>query len=48
MALSILGIGLLVGRPAFQGGWIAVLMVFVLSRIFSAGAAMRDELEGTI
>jgi O-acetylserine/cysteine efflux transporter len=24
MTLSILGIGLLVGRPAFQGGWIAV------------------------
>jgi hypothetical protein len=30
------------------GGWIAVLMVFVLSRIFAAGAVMRDELEGTI
>ena len=25
MALSILGIGLLVGRPAFQGGWVAVV-----------------------
>lgn len=30
------------------GGWIAVLMVFVLSRIFAAGAVMRDELEGTV
>jgi hypothetical protein len=30
------------------GGWIAVLMLFVLSRIFAAGAEMRDELEGTI
>jgi hypothetical protein len=30
------------------GGWISVLMVFVLSRVFSAGAAMRDDLEGTV
>lgn len=30
------------------GGWVAVLMVFVLSRIFAAGAAMRDELEATV
>lgn len=30
------------------GGWVAVLMVFVLSRVFAAGAVMRDELEGTI
>ena len=35
--------------PAFSvAGWMAVLMVFVLSRVFAAGAAMRDELEGTI
>ncbi len=30
------------------GGWVAVLMVFILSRVFAAGSAMRDELEGTI
>jgi hypothetical protein len=30
------------------GGWIAVLMVFVLSRVFAAGAAMKDDLEGTV
>ncbi len=30
------------------GGWIAVLMVFVLCRVFAAGAAMRDDLEGTV
>jgi hypothetical protein len=29
-------------------GWISVLMVFVLSRVFAAGSAMKDELEGTI
>lgn len=30
------------------GGWLAVLMVFVLSRVFTAGSAMRDDLEGTV
>ncbi len=30
------------------GGWLAVLMVFVLARVFAAGSAMRDELEGTV
>jgi hypothetical protein len=29
-------------------GWMAVLMVFVLSRVFAVGAAMRDDLEGTV
>ena len=29
-------------------GWMAVLMVFVLSRVFTVGTAMRDDLEGTI
>jgi O-acetylserine/cysteine efflux transporter len=31
MALSILGIALLVGRPAFQGGWIAIALILVAS-----------------
>jgi hypothetical protein len=30
------------------GGWMAVLLLFVLSRVFATGAVMRDELEGTI
>jgi hypothetical protein len=30
------------------GGWLAVLMVFVLSRVFAAGSTMRDDLEGTV
>ncbi len=29
-------------------GWMAVLMVFVLARVFAVGAAMRDDLAGTI
>ena len=30
------------------GGWVSVLMVFILARIFAAGAAMRDELAATV
>lgn len=30
------------------GGWLAVLMLFVLSRVFTAGTAMKDDLEGTV
>lgn len=29
-------------------GWIAVLMAFVLARVFAAGTAMRDDLDGTV
>jgi hypothetical protein len=29
-------------------GWLAVLLLFVLSRVFAEGARMRDELEGTV
>lgn len=29
-------------------GWLAVLLLFVLARVFEEGAAMRDELEATV
>jgi hypothetical protein len=29
-------------------GWLAVLLTFVLARVFAEGALMRDDLEGTI
>lgn len=29
-------------------GWLAVLLTFVLARVFSEGARMRDDLEGTV
>ena len=29
-------------------GWLAVFLLFVLARIFEHGAAMQDELEGTV
>lgn len=30
------------------GGWIGVLLLFVLAEVWTQGAAMRDELEGTV
>jgi len=30
------------------GGWLVVLLLFVLARVFAVGAAMRDDLEGTV
>ena len=29
-------------------GWLAVLLAFVLARVFAEGARMRDDLEGTV
>jgi hypothetical protein len=28
--------------------WVAVLLLFVLARVFEQGAQMREELEGTV
>ena len=36
------------GASFSPGGWLAILMVFVLSRVFAAGSTMRDDLEGTV
>jgi hypothetical protein len=36
------------GATFSPGGWLAVLMVFVLSRVFTAGSNMRNDLEGTV
>ena len=30
------------------GGWLAVIMTFVLARVFAEGTLMREDLEGTI
>jgi hypothetical protein len=29
-------------------GWLAVLLTFLLARVFTAGAAMRSDLAGTV
>ncbi len=34
-------------QPSLMG-WIAVLLIFVLARVFRVGAAMRDDLEMTV
>jgi len=31
-----------------MGGWLAVILLFVLARVFAEGSRMRDELEGTV
>ena len=43
----IIHIDFITWQPSFTG-WIAVLVAFVLARVFTDGAAMRDELEGTV
>ncbi len=30
------------------GGWLSVLVAFVLARVFAEGAALREDLEGTV
>lgn len=30
------------------GGWLAVLLTFVLARVFAAGTLMREDLDGTV
>ena len=48
MALSIFGIALLVGRPAFQGGWLAVAMILVASISWVAANMQIKRLAGDI
>lgn len=57
LSLIIGGIAKAVSTPAHPfrvdagfstSGWLAVLLLFVLARVFAEGARMRDELEGTV
>jgi O-acetylserine/cysteine efflux transporter len=48
MALSILGIALLVGRPAFQGGWIAVGLILAAAVSWVAANLQIKRLAGAI
>lgn len=56
LQLAIGGIARVVSTPghslrisAFSpSGWLAVLLLFVLARVFAEGARMREELEGTV
>ena len=57
LSLVIAGIGKAVSSPAHPlnldagfsiSGWLAVLLTFLLARVFAEGARMRDDLEGTV
>ena len=57
VSLVIAMIGKAVSTPAHPlhldagfspGGWLAVVMTFVLARVFAEGTLMREDLEGTI
>ena len=57
LSLVIAAIGKAISTPAnpidldagfSPSGWLAVLLTFVLARIFAEGAQMRDDLEGTV
>ena len=57
LSLTIAAIGNAVSSPAhpvrFQAGfsvsgWLAVLLTFLLARVFAEGSVMRDDLEGTV
>jgi hypothetical protein len=57
LSLVIGAIGKTVSTPAHPvhldagfsiSGWLAVLLTFLLARVFAEGALMRDELEGTV
>ena len=37
-----------VGASMSISGWLAVLLTFVLARVFAKGAQMREEIEGTV
>ena len=57
LSLVIGGIGKAVSTPAHPlhldagfsiNGWLAVLLTFVLARVFAEGALMREDLKGTV
>lgn len=57
LSLTIGAIGKAVSSPAHPvrleagfsvSGWLAVLLTFLLARVFAEGSVMRDDLEGTV
>lgn len=57
LSMFIGGIGNAISTPAFPvhlnagfstSGWLAVLLTFVLARIFAEGAQMREDIDGTV
>jgi hypothetical protein len=57
ISIVIAAIGKTISSPAHPvhfdagfsiNGWLAVLLIFVLARVFAEGALMRQDLEGTV
>jgi hypothetical protein len=57
LSLAIGGVGKAISTPSHPlhldagfstSGWLAVLLSFVLARVFAEGALMREDLEGTV
>ncbi|MBA3669539.1 MAG: DUF2975 domain-containing protein [Sphingomonas sp.] len=57
LSLVIGGIGKAISSPQYPidlnagfspSGWLAVILVFVLARVFAEGTLMREDLEGTV
>jgi hypothetical protein len=57
LSLAIAAVGKAISTPANPivldagfsiNGWLAVLLTFVLARVFAEGALMREDLEGTV
>jgi hypothetical protein len=47
-ALARRGVPLRVGGHFQLGGWLAILLLFVLAQVFLEGVRMREDLEGTV
>jgi hypothetical protein len=57
LSLAIAAIGKAISTPEHQfhldagfsvNGWLAVILMFVLARVFAEGTLMREDLEGTV
>jgi Protein of unknown function (DUF2975) len=57
LSIVIGGIGKAISTPAYPlhldagfstSGWLAVLLTFILARVFAAGTLMREDLKGTV
>ncbi|MEO6582055.1 MAG: hypothetical protein ABIN68_04510 [Sphingomicrobium sp.] len=57
LSIVIAGVGKAISTPSFQldldagfsiNGWLAVLLTFILARVFVEGAMLREDLEGTV
>jgi hypothetical protein len=47
-SISSKGVPLHIGGNFQLGGWLAILLLFVLAQVFLEGTRMRDDLEGTV